>query len=160
MIDEYKYINMTPITSLNDQAIIFHNDMVSQRLNAINNTHTGVLDAIRITRSDIGSCTNMDYNELMLVRTIVDEVSRSSNRDVYRMKRDIQVIRNCNYYYLQINPILVDQDLLRYDEFLTMSYKVLTRDMNTFCSMSEENLGELKKIQEALNKVKQTTFTK
>lgn len=138
-------------TTLNDQATLQHNAIVSQRLHAINNTNMIIMEEIRFTHECINEMLR-DYNEIMKFRLLIDDVAVAVRKDVQRMKRDIQVISSCNYYYLQINPIISNDDLLRYDEFLTMSYKVLVRDITSFNTTVDENIEELNKLRDELKK--------
>lgn len=138
------------ILELSNQAIRQHNVIVDQRIRAINNANTTVMEEIRNMNSCINSMIG-DYNEIMNIRVSINTVATHLKSEVARMKRDMQVIRNCNYYYLQINPIITHDDLLRYDEFLTMSYKVLNRDIIAFNTVAGENIVELQKLQNEFN---------
>lgn len=146
------------IMELSNQAIQQHNAVVDQRIRAINSMNSNLMEQIRKMRLSINAMVD-DCNEIMQLRVTINSVANNMKSEVEKLKRDMQVIRNCNYYYLQINPIISHDDLLRYDEFLTMTYKVLNRDIIAFNTVAEENIEEMQKLQDQFNeKNKPTEF--
>lgn len=114
--------------SLNDVARTRHNTVLDQRVQAINNAvsryATASIDTLMFIETlQIGS--NITKPVIDDIRTMTRVVSNVSTK----LRSDIKVIGRCNNYWIQMQPIVCDDDMLRYLDFMQVSYHATVKDI-------------------------------
>lgn len=121
-----------------------HNKITRDRINALNNMQSSLFHESKqfimfLLSCDIKSKSLKDFDKR--VSDTVDVMTL----ELDEIKKDIQITSRCNHLYLQTNPILCEDDLRRYYDFMFMSYVTISRDITKICQNIDRVLTQLKK---------------
>ncbi len=129
-----------------------HDIILDQRIQAINNSVSRLtklsIETLRYTQT---LCLGADI--ILPITTEIDNCLNTVSDEVARIKAAIKPIKNCNYYWIQLQPIITDEDALRYMDFMNMSYRVVMRDIVILSEHIESKIIEIKKQREYLEQL-------
>lgn len=118
---------------LNEIATLHHDMVINQRIFAINKAMDRLNAEARQVLDSISALPIQNTNSKCLI-DFVNKKQKAYRFEFDRIKKDISIVRNCNYLFIQIHPILCESDLRRYLDFMRMSYRTVERDFIKFCS--------------------------
>lgn len=132
------------MTSLNQIAQQHHNRVINERIAAINNMQSKLHAATKQTVLFLISC-KAKTQELVEFDEKIAETIDIMELELSAIKRDIGITRKCNHLYIQINPIVCENDLRRYYDFMFMSYVTISREITKFCQTINRVLTQLER---------------
>lgn len=138
---------------LNQIAQHHHDGIINQRIAAINNTLSKLIQEAHVALATIDRSETKDNSAIVDLKASIADVLKIANGEVARIKREISIIRQCNYCFLKIQPIIGEDDLRRYSDFLIMTYKKVTKDVTKFCVVCELNIEQFINIPSRLREI-------
>ncbi len=107
---------------MNDITRICHDTYFSQRMNAINNAKKRLNQA---ADESLEILTNTNITS-SIIDPIIDDINSIVNQfdELFsNLRRDFKLKKQASQYWIMLQPIMCDNDLIRYLEFMQMCYR-------------------------------------
>jgi hypothetical protein len=116
-----------------------HHDAVkSQRLMALNTSLRKLSNSAASALVFLNHTNGLDNDEVRIFRSYIDATIEIVSARAVDINHDIKIISSCNYKWLMIQPMVVEDDLNNYNAFMVSTYLHVSRDIANVCDKIEE----------------------
>lgn len=126
------------LSCLAPMARAHHDAIKCQRLTALNASLRKLSNAAAAALIFMKHTKGLNSDETCVFKAYIDaSIDDTSNRAI-AINHDIKIISSCNYKFLMIQPMVVEDDLNNYNTFMTATYLEANKDIATTCNTIEE----------------------
>lgn len=129
-------------TCLAPIARVHHDTVKSQRLTALNNSLKKLSNAAAAALIFVKHTKGLDPEQVRILQSYIDSCIEIVSDRAMAINRDVKIISSCNYKWLMIQPIVVEDDLNHYNTFMTATYLQVSKDIAITCNMVEEYINK------------------